>query len=340
MSSQTFNTTNNFFQEKPLPWQDTLWMPLIRRIQSDQFPHSLLLTGSEGVGKHTFAIALANRLLCNQRTGQYICHQCKSCQLLKAGTHPDLMTVQPESSGKPIKIDQIRKVNEFVRKTAQQGGGRVVVISPSEAMNTYASNALLKSLEEPGSNTYFILVSARSGDMLSTIRSRCQIVSFTIPDKEHARTWLSDHIADALVIDQLLELASGSPIKARDMFDNDILSIRGRLVNALSDLFRGNITPVEMAKDCHKNNLINFLMWIGSWLDDAIKLKLSADESTIRNKDQIKMVGYLAKKAELSTLFVLRDKILLQRQELLEGANLNSQILMEGVYSDFLELVL
>ncbi len=311
---------------------------MIQRLESGLLSHALLLKGVPGIGKGLFAKALAARVLCNQG-GVYACGHCKSCELVKAGTHPDLLEVQPESAGKPIKIDQIRQVNEFARKTAQQGGRRVIVINPAEAMNINAANALLKSLEEPGGGTLFMLASARSGDMLPTIRSRCQIVAFSVPERAQSIAWLSDHIADPLVVEQLLDLASGSPMTVRSMFDNGTLAIRGRLINAMPELFRGNLTPVEMAKDWHAGNLTELLAWMGSWLDDAVKLKLAADESSIRNRDLIRMLDYLAKKAEASELLMMRDKIMRQRQQLLEGANLNTQMLLEGVFSDYLELV-
>lgn len=324
---------------KPLPWQGAQWNPLIQRMQVGLLSHALLLKGVSGVGKTCFAKALATRVLCNQNAGDYACGHCKSCELVEAGSHPDLLVVQPEAAGKPIKIDQIRHVNEFARKTAQQGGRRVIVINPAEVMNVNAANALLKSLEEPGGDTLFILVSARSGDMLPTIRSRCQMVSFTVPDAAQAKVWLSDHIVDPLVVDQLLSLSSGSPITAREMFDNDTLSVRGRLINTVSELFRGNITPVEMAKDWHNGNVIELLAWMGSWLDDAVRLKLTADKDGVKNRDLLIMLDYLAKRVEAAVLLKLRDRIVLQRQQLLEGANLNSQILMESVFSGYLELV-
>ncbi|MBO9480910.1 DNA polymerase III subunit delta' [Salinisphaera sp. G21_0] len=339
MSSESTDMVSNFLS-KPLPWHGAQWQPLVQRMQAGLLSHALLLKGVPGVGKGYFARALATRVLCHQNSGEYACGHCKSCELVKAGTHPDLLVVQPESTGKPIKIDQIRQVNEFARKTAQQGGRRVIIINPAEAMNVNAANALLKSLEEPGGDTLFILVSARSGDMLPTIRSRCQMVSFTVPDIAQAKAWLSDHIADPLVVDQLLSLSSGSPMIARAMFDHDTLAVRGRLFNAMPELFRGNLTPVEMAKEWHTGNLVELLAWMGSWLDDAVKLKLAADESCVRNRDLMRMLDYMAKKVEAADLLVLRDKIMLQRQQLLEGANLNSQMLMEGVFSDYLELVI
>ena len=328
------------FPLKPLPWQDAQWQPLLQRLGTGRLAHALLLNGVPGVGKGVFAQALAARLLCHQSDAEYACGHCKSCELIRAGSHPDLLVVEPESAGKPIKIDQVRRVNEFARKTAQQGGCRAIIINPAEAMNVNAANALLKSLEEPGGGTFFLLVSARSGDMLPTIRSRCQMSSFAVPNASLAKAWLADHIADSQVLEQLLLLSSGAPITARAMFDSDVLTLRGRLINALPELFRGNLTPVELARQWHTGNVTQLLAWLGSWLDDAVKLQLTADDRFIRNKDQSRMLGYLADKASAMDLLRLRDSVVGQRQQLLDGATVNTQMLLEGVFGDLLELVL
>ncbi len=84
--------------------------------------------------------------------------QCKSCLLLKAGSHPDNYLLEPEEADKAIKVDQVRDLVSFVVQTAQMGGRKVVLIEPVEAMNINAANALLKSLEEPSGDTVLLLV--------------------------------------------------------------------------------------------------------------------------------------------------------------------------------------
>ena len=323
-----------------LPWHEDLWQSLMGQERSDRLAHAYLLRGVPGVGKFQFAKALAAQLLCEDADGKPACGHCKECELIKAGTHPDLMLVEPEAPGKPIKIDQVRKVNEFARKTAQQGGRRVVVINPAEAMNISAANALLKSLEEPGSNTVFLLASARVGDMLPTIRSRCQLLSFSIPAEAAAVQWLSEHIADHQVLDQLLVLAGGAPVSARDMFDNGALELRGKLINAMAGLFRGDITSVELAKEWQSADLPQLLGWLSSWLDDVVKMALLADETSIRNRDLVKMLSYVSGKSPVAAVVRLRDETLEQRQLILGGANLNVQMMLEGVFSRYLELVI
>ena len=324
----------------PLPWQEGIWQSIIQQEQTDRLAHAFLLRGVQGVGKFHFARALAGQLLCETQGDDYACGRCKECGLVRAGTHPDLLIVQPESEGKHIKIDQIRQVNDFARKTAQQGGRRVVVMSPAEAMNINAANALLKSLEEPGSNTVFLLVSDRAGDMLPTIRSRCQLLTFAAPDREEAARWLSEHVADRVVIDQLLDLTGNSPVSARQMFDQGTLEVRGKLINAMAGLFRGEITPVELAKEWQGTNSPMILGWLGSWLDDVVRISLTGSDQKICNKDLAKMLSYLSGKSPTKTIIRLRDETYELRQLLREGASLNGQIMLEGVFSKYLELVI
>ena len=152
------------------PWQENLWQQLAGRAQH---AHAYLLHGPAGIGKRALAERLMARLLCLSPSGLDACGNCKSCHLLAAGTHPDNFVLEPEEADKPIKVDQVRELVEFVVQTAQLGGRKVVLLEPAEAMNLNAANALLKSLEEPSGNTVLLLISHQPSRLLPTIKSRC-----------------------------------------------------------------------------------------------------------------------------------------------------------------------
>jgi DNA polymerase-3 subunit delta' len=104
---------------------------------------------------------------------------------------PDNFVLEPEEADKPIKVDQVRELVAFVVQTAQLGGRKVVLIEPVEAMNVNASNALLKSLEEPSGDTVLLLVSHQPS-LLPTIKSRCQQVTCPQPSLAQSRPgWLA-----------------------------------------------------------------------------------------------------------------------------------------------------
>ncbi|MDP9032838.1 MAG: DNA polymerase III subunit delta', partial [Pseudomonadota bacterium] len=141
------------------PWQDSLWQQLAGRAQH---AHAYLLHGPVGIGKRALAERLMASLLCQRPNGLEACGECKSCMLLKAGSHPDNYLLEPEEADKAIKVDQVRDLVSFVVQTAQMGGRKVVLIEPVESMNINAANALLKSLEEPSGDTVLLLVSHQS----------------------------------------------------------------------------------------------------------------------------------------------------------------------------------
>lgn len=322
------------------PWQNAQWEQMVHCQQSDNLAHAYLLRGLPGTGKLQFAKALAAYLLCMnpQATGAY--GHCKECELLKAGTHPDFTVLEPDDPGRPIRIDSIRKLNEFAHKTAQQGGRRVIILSPAEAMNVNAANALLKCLEEPGEDTIFLLVSARSGDMLPTIRSRCQQLNFATPKRSEAEQWLALQLEDSSLVSQLLDLTANSPLEAKRFADQGLLEKREALADGIKGLFKGKLTPVELAKNWQSADLTLTISWIIGWLDDAVKLGLNGDPSDLRNRDQLKMLEYLARKSDAKALLQEREWLMSQRQSLLEGGNLNPQMLMEGVFCRCLEWAL
>lgn len=112
-----------------LPWHYDTWQQFVRLANDDRMPHALLISGAHGVGKQQLADALVAKTLCAKPTEQ-ACGQCHSCAMLASGYHPDLLRISPEEGKRQIRIDPIRDVNRFVSQTAQQGGYRVIVISP------------------------------------------------------------------------------------------------------------------------------------------------------------------------------------------------------------------
>ena len=141
----------------PLPWQLEAWARLGQQVDEDRLPHALLVTGPAGIGKEHFARSVSARLLCGSPVSGTACGNCKSCTLLSAGSHPDLLDVQCEEGSRVIKIDQVRELIDFAGKTPAIGGRKVVLLGPAEAMNINAANALLKCLEEPSASTTLLL---------------------------------------------------------------------------------------------------------------------------------------------------------------------------------------
>lgn len=277
----------------PYPWQQGLWSSLLRLHAAGRLPHALLLAAAEGSGRHDLALALAARLLCQSPAGELACGRCRSCQWLAAGSHPDFLRVSPEVDGdkvsKVIKVDQAREVVQFASQSAQMQGWRVVVLSPAHALNTASANALLKTLEEPGRDTLFLLLTDQPMSLLPTIRSRCQLLPLGVPDTQLARQWLRSQpglpeTADDAVADTLLALTRGAPLAARDLLQAEWYQQRGALIADLLAVADDRAAPLTLSTQWGKRDAMAQITIWQSLLDDAVQLALVPD-ADCRHRD-------------------------------------------------------
>lgn len=302
----------------PLPWQESLWQGFISRLDQGRLPHAIMLTGSPGIGVERIANAMAQRSLCTAELSKYACGSCKGCQLMMAGNHPDLSILEPAEQGKAILIDQVRELMGKLSKTAQQGGWKVALIAPAEAMNISASNALLKSLEEPQGQTLLILLSYRPSLVSATIRSRCQVEALPLPDSAQASRWLAEVSGDQPLAEQTLEIAGGRPLLALDYMQGDSLQQRQAFEETVEQVRRGDLSPVDAAQQCHKLNSDQLLDWFMNYLH-----RLATGE--LQNSPN-------------PALFDFSDKLRKARSWVLSGSNINPQLLWEELFMDWLQV--
>lgn len=151
-------------------------------VETQRHAHAYLFTGPAHIGRYTLALALARALNCTGEQppcagkvegGKWkVEGGCRACQLIAAGTHPDIRVVSPE--GASLKIDQIRQLQHDLALSPVEARVRVAIIDGMELATAEASNALLKTLEEPPSHVVLILIAAEPDVLLPTIVSRCQ----------------------------------------------------------------------------------------------------------------------------------------------------------------------
>lgn len=316
----------------PFPWQSELWLSFIERIKLDKLPHAILLHGEAGIGVFEFSYALAQYASCFSPTDTLCCGKCKACQLMDAGSFPDLIWVALEEKATQIKVDQIRLVSDFVSKTSQYGGRKIIIIESAESMNLNAANALLKNLEEPSGDTLFILTSNVLGQILPTIRSRCFQVAAPYPSEEQSLTWLKTHVVDEA--ESLLSYARGAPLLALEWFSSDAIAQRKSVFSGMSNILMGQQTALALAQKWSQMDAVVVLESMQFALDECIKSRMSESktshilESLTRNLKTIKP----------SLLFRLRDKLLLKRGQLQANVNLNPTLFIEELVLDWAAL--
>jgi len=157
---------------------DEPWREWRAALAGERMHHAWILTGRKGVGKAAFALQAARELVGGSGMGDH--------PDILVLTHPpkDDKEAEKRAEGKPyetkrnIPVDEIRAMQRRLNTRPTLGARRAVIVDPADDLEPSASNALLKSLEEPPQGTFFILVAHRLGRLLPTIRSRCRVLRF------------------------------------------------------------------------------------------------------------------------------------------------------------------
>lgn len=185
--------------------------------------HAWLITGSEGVGKATFAYRAARRLLgASASAARGVLGAEPSdpvSRLISGRAHPDLMVLQLDTedgkSRKQIPVEEARELPEFFAKTPALSAWRVAIVDTADDLNANGANALLKILEEPPPRGIILLATARPAALLPTIRSRCRTIRIEAPDSARTAGWLSDRTGlGESEARRLAEMAKGAPGRA------------------------------------------------------------------------------------------------------------------------------
>ena len=275
------------------PWQTDVARDALARRST--WPHGLLLTGPQGIGKRALAMHFARALLCERpQPDGGACGTCASCGYVKAGQHPDLrilelVEVDEEGEAKPlaeIKIDSVRDLTAWSLLTSHRGIAKVGIVDPAEALNIAAANALLKTLEEPPPSTFFVLVTHHAWQVLPTLRSRCLRLAAPRPSRDQATSWLAAQgVASP---DAVLAQAGGAPLAALRLADPAWQEERGVWLAALAK--PASLPAVALAsrveagaRDERRDRLTLAIDWLAAWTSDLARV--AAGGLPMRNPD-------------------------------------------------------
>jgi len=229
-----------------------------RAIERGRLASTFLFTGPPGIGKRTFALTLAQALLCQRRDEAAFdpCGECPSCKQVVAGTHPDVAVVsKPEDKSViPVELfigDKEHRGREglchHIALKPYMGGRKIAIIDDADYLNPEGANSLLKTLEEPPPKSVLILIGTSPAKQLPTIRSRCQLVRFLpLPEETVAELLLSKGlVADGAEAQRLAAHAEGSLSRALDLADPKLWEFREMLFRRLAE---PQLQSVELAK--------------------------------------------------------------------------------------------
>jgi DNA polymerase-3 subunit delta' len=277
-----------------LPWQTAHWARLQASRQRGALAHALLVCGAAGLGKRAFVQHFVHGLLCSEPVDGEPCAHCRSCLLIAAGSHPDLVSLsfglrKDGVQRSEIVVDQIRELSARLSMSSQFGGWQVAMIDPADAMNPAAANALLKTLEEPAAQTMLVLLADAPWRLPQTIRSRCQRVELQLPAEAGALAWLqAEGVRDPA---GALAAAGGNPGLARTWADEGALERRQEVRQDLAALAAGRGQPTEVVKRWLDNEPAQRLWFAAQAIADEIRVRAAAGAGPLVSAMDVDALG-------------------------------------------------
>jgi DNA polymerase-3 subunit delta' len=314
------------------PWLARVEAQLSGYLRSQRLPHALLIYGKRGIGKSVLLRWFAKTLLCeqSQQTAQ-ACHACQSCLLFEMNNHPDYHALIADETSKLLTIDQIRTLNQELQLVPQYNQYRVVLIQLAESLNVAAANSFLKTLEEPGQRTVFLLASDNNAAVLPTIKTRCQQLKVVAPGLKEVSAWLSAQqgVKNA---DVLAHIAGGSPLHAMQLLGCGEIENKRTVLQLFVTNDRAVSDIVSISEQWVKfsSEFVVYILITGIF--DMIRLRMFP---TIRNDalyhpDQRDNMAEVAKRCSVTSLFGFLDRVY-QLQTLLM-TQVNKQSLYEACF--------
>jgi DNA polymerase-3 subunit delta' len=218
-----------------------------RALERGRLASTFLFVGPPGVGKRTFALHLAQSLLCERAAAERLapCGECPSCHQVQSGNHPDVDVVSKPADKAFLPLELLIGDAEHRMRSGlcynialrpYSGRRKIAIIDDADYLNKEGANCLLKTLEEPPPKSLLILIGTSEQRQLPTIRSRCQIVRFAPLSEDHVTRLLleQDLCADRPLAEQAARLSGGSLQRAALWCDESIVSFRRELFEMLA----------------------------------------------------------------------------------------------------------
>lgn len=262
-------------------------------VKRDRIPSAMLFSGDSGIGKRLASLNLAKIANCQKRMDSDCCDECISCKKIDAEIHPDVhlitlknmqkkLSLDKEYSGKEYPIEAIRKIEELLYLKTSEGKRKFVIIDDADAMNISASNAFLKTLEEPPGDSTIILISENPDSLLETVRSRCINVRFyplsLNETKKVVEKKIKDHDSE-----HLIGLSMGRPGL---ILSGDLDQKRDRFERLLLHMM--NTQKKEIWAD--KDEMKSWLEMASIFLRDGLISRITRDKDLIFLKNMASLI--------------------------------------------------
>jgi DNA polymerase-3 subunit delta' len=250
------------------PWFEAPRDEINAALAAERLAHGLLIHEDPGAGGLDLARWIAQRVNCSE-PARAPCGECQECRWIAADQHPDVTRLSPEGESTQILIQSVRDLSADLALTAHARGYKVAIISPAEAMNHFAANALLKTLEEPPKRTLVLLVTSQPSRLLPTLRSRCSKLRLIAPPRLEAAAYLEAAKGAGPWAEALAATGAG-PFALLDADPSALATLRTDTIATLHDIGTGSLQPPAVADRWARGELAIRLSCLESWVTERI----------------------------------------------------------------------
>jgi DNA polymerase III subunit delta' len=251
------------------PWTHAARAALTDAFRSSHLPHALLIHEASGAGGEWLAQWLAQLVLCRKAAGTP-CGDCAGCRRVRSRAHPDLLWLSPDDGSRQIRIEAVRELTQDLALTSHAGGYKVAIITPADALNRFAANALLKTLEEPAARTLLVLVATQPSRLPATVLSRCQRLRLPAPTRAQALGWLNE-VRGGQPWAAALDTLGEAPLVAVQGDPQAVAAVGEEARGNLEALAGGDADPVATAERWARAELPLRLQCFENWLTERIR---------------------------------------------------------------------
>jgi DNA polymerase III delta' subunit len=269
---------------------------LKKGLKKERIPNSLLFSGPDGVGKKKTALVLAKAMNCLSMSDDS-CEECANCRAINNNNFPDVLILAPKKD--VIKIDEIRMLKQIAYLRPMVGKRRVFIVQEAEKMTEPASNSFLKILEEPPLFSHIFLTSRNPYLILSTLRSRCQILTFSQISRKDIQEELINNGYDEYKAGLISLLVKGNLEQAVKLKWEDVQPKRQRAWELFQALTGGK-NAAGMFKNLFssgkefRKELEQILEILITLMRDLLLIKSSRGQGLLLNPDYADKIGETA----------------------------------------------
>jgi DNA polymerase-3 subunit delta' len=324
---------------------DRIKQSLRRAVTEDRIGQGLIMAGPDGVGKHQFALALAQAVNCEKPVDGDACGACPACRKIERNEHPDVKTVlrelkdpdfKKESKSQFIRIEQMRQLSGEAQFRPYLGRRRVFMIDEAEWLREDAASSILKTLEEPPETSLLMLITSKPYALLETIRSRCLMLSFAPLTPAEIESYLkrtTKQPVDEIAI--IARLARGSIGRALEIDLEHYREKREMILELLESLALSKDSTRLMGaaeflgRKLEREQFQDHLDVLSAMLSDVFHLKVGEQPDSLINADVAPRLQRVADAVRLEEIIEWTEK--LQEILLALARNVSRQLALESM---------